>query len=273
MEDSVPGNTTRVSCLSCAAHCCSQNLINICGYDTWLIANGLDVEPTAFLAFAQMEADSPYHFRLDSSEQAYCLALNMREQANGIRRCIFLMELPNGQTRCGIYSLRPIACRAYPLALIEDLVAVKPWAMCREGYPAPSNPDISIWQQELERHDMEFSIYALAVKIWNQKAMEQPVIRELDFRPFPDFLMDLYSRLEPARRGVPEESWPAIWSRWRRFTAEGLNPLLLLPADDPAGDERWALWLQSIREAVADSAERIGTDELEFSKLCEETLV
>jgi Fe-S-cluster containining protein len=259
-------------CLNCLGHCCSQNLINVCGYDAWLIATGLTVEPTSFLAFAQMEADSPYHFRLDSSEEAYCLALNMREQPDGRRCCIFLMELPNGQTRCGIYGLRPIACRAYPLTLTEDEVTVKPWAMCPEEYLAPTHPDIASWHAELERHDMEFSIYALVVETWNGKVKDQPAIRELDFRPFLDFLMDIYWRLEPARRAVPEESWPPIWSRWRRFTAEGLNPLLAR-ADDSQADESWQGWLHDIRKAVADSAKGIGGNGVESSKRCEETLV
>jgi Fe-S-cluster containining protein len=261
-----------VSIQSRPGHCCSQNLINVCAYDVWLIATGLSLSPTSFLAFAQMEADSPHHFRLDGSDQAYCLALNMREQSDGSRRCIFLMELPNGQTRYGIYGLRPIACRAYPLALTEDGVAVKPWAMCRERYPSLSGSDVAIWQAEMERHDMEFSVYALAVETWNRKVMEQADTRELDFRPFLDFLMGVYGRLEPARRAVPEESWPAIWSRWRGFTVEGLNPLLL-PVDASVRYESWTGWLQSIREAVGESVQASASRAVDPGMLPEEISV
>jgi Fe-S-cluster containining protein len=231
----------------------------------------LQLKSTSFLAFAQMEADSPYHFRLDSSGQTYCLALTMRGQADGRRRCLFLMELPNGQTRCGIYGLRPIACRAYPLALTEDGVAVKPWAMCPETGHTLNQCGNAIWQAELERHDMEFSIYALVVGTWNRRVMVLPRFQEMNFRPFLDFVMDVYDQLEVARKEVPEESWPAIWSRWRGFTVEGLNPLLL-PADDPVRDESWHRWLHEIRKAVADSAEGIGGNGVGSSKRCEETL-
>jgi len=259
-------------CGNCPGHCCSENLINLCGYDAWLIATGLSVEPTSFLAFAQMGIDSPYHFRLDSSEEAYCLAMNMRQQPDGSRHCVFLMELPDGQTRCGIYDLRPIACRAYPLALTDEGVEVKPWAMCHHICIAPSGPDADLWQRELERHDMEFSIYALAVQTWNRNVMGQPRLRELNFRPFLGFLMDVYGRLEPARKAVPEESWPLIWSRWRRFTAEGLDPLLAR-ADDSQAEEGWQGWLHEIRKAVTDSAELFGANRVESSDICKETLV
>jgi Fe-S-cluster containining protein len=283
-------NPRQNPCLACPGHCCSQNLINLCGYDVWVIATGLSVEPTSFLAFAQLEVDSPYHFRLDGSEKAYCLALNMKEWnhphltspiegegfspevPDGSRRCIFLMELPSGQTRCGIYGLRPIACRAYPLVLTENGAEVKPWAMCPESGHTLNQRDGAFWQAELERHDMEFSIYALVVETWNGKGKDQPAIRELNFRPFLAFLMEAYGRLEPARRAVPEESWPRIWNRWRRFTAEGLNPLLAR-AGDPEADESWHRWLHEIRKAVADSAEGIGGSGVESSKRCEETLV
>lgn len=277
-------------CRACPGFCCSQNLINLCGYDVWAIATGLGIDPTSFLAFAQLEADSPYHFRLDSSELAFCLALNMKEwdqprlstplDGEGFsvetpeaqRRCIFLMVLPNGQTRCGIYGLRPIACRAYPLALTDKGVEVKPWAMCHDICIAPSGPDADLHQRELESHDMEFSIYALIVGIWNRKVAAQPGVRKLDFRPFLGFLMDVYGRLEPARKAVPEESWPLIWSRWRRFTAEDLNPLLAR-ADDSQANESWQGWLHDIRKALSDSAELVGANRLESSKRCEETLV
>ncbi len=48
---------TQGTCLDCPALCCSQNLINVCGYDAWLIATGLSVEPTSFLAFARGHKD------------------------------------------------------------------------------------------------------------------------------------------------------------------------------------------------------------------------
>ncbi len=265
-----PQNTRRRRpCLSCPALCCSRNLINVCGHDIWLIANALSIDPTAFLAFARMGAASPYHFRLDDSGTAYCVVLNMREHPDGSRRCVFLMDLPNGQTRCGVYGLRPVACRAYPLVLDEGRVEVKHWAMCHEEYEPPSGADVSLWQAELERHDMEFSIYALAVRTWNRRVTEQPGSRGLDFRPYLGFLMEAYARLEAARRTVPPKSWPRIWNRWRGFTAEGLNPALLQP-DDPADDHVWTSWLESIREAVAEAAEGICDGAAEPSRQYEE---
>jgi len=232
----------------------------------------LGIEPTSFLAFAQMETDSPYHFRLDISEEAYCLALNMREQPDGSRRCIFLMELPGGQTRCGIYSLRPIACRAYPLTLAEDGVVVKPWAMCPERFLVPSQPDIDSWQQELERHDMEFSIYALLVESWNRRAMTLPKSQELNFRPLVDFVMEFYQRLEPSREAVTVQEWPGIWKHWRRFTGAGVNPLSR-HVNDAEGSESWRWWVESIRRAVVQSVQALASHAVDPEMLPEEIVV
>lgn len=54
----------------------------------------------------------------------------MKELASGSYRCIFALDLPNNQVRCGIYPIRPIACQAYPLAFVGDEIAVKPWTSC-----------------------------------------------------------------------------------------------------------------------------------------------
>jgi Fe-S-cluster containining protein len=218
---------TQNPCLGCPGACCWQNLINLCGYDVWTIATNLHIRPTDFLAFAELSEESPYDFRLDSSEKAYCLALYMKKLPDGDRRCIFSLDLPNHQLRCGIYPFRPIACRAYPLAFLGEEVVVKPWAMCPEASWELSQLDIAYWQEELARHDMEFSIYALAVGSWNKEAMKQSKQEILDFRPFLNFLMDVYGRLDAIRGTVPAEAWPGIWKHWREFTAGGLNPLFL----------------------------------------------
>jgi len=244
-------------CLSCPGHCCSQNLINVCGYDIWKIAAGLKIEPTGFIAFADMGGESPYNFRLDSSERAYCAALYPKQGPEGEPRCIFLMELPNHQTRCGIYALRPIACRAYPLTLVGGEVAVKPWAFCPPQGQDLRRLDAACWREELSRHDMEFSIYAYIVGTWNNELIRQPSPGKMEFHSFLSFLMAVYSRLEVARGTMPEEAWPMIWNQWRWFTVKALNPLSLELSPNYS-TESWSCWLQSIQETVAESTREIG---------------
>ena len=49
MKETIPN-----PCTICPGFCCSQNVINICGYDAWVIARALDIRPTDFLAFADL---------------------------------------------------------------------------------------------------------------------------------------------------------------------------------------------------------------------------
>jgi Fe-S-cluster containining protein len=248
MEQSV-----NLSCSRCDAYCCSQNLINVCGYDIWKIATGLQVEPAAFIAFADIGGESPYNLRLSSSDKAYCAALYPKQGPDGTPRCIFLMRLPNNQTRCGIYHLRPIACRAYPKALVGERVLIKPWALCQEQDSDATLHDGEYWREELSRHDMEFSIYAYIVARWNNEVViGQAGDRKLEFRSFLSWLMSIYGRLEQARENIPEDNWPGIWKQWRRYTSNGINPLSL-EISRTVGPESWIRWLESIQEVVAES--------------------
>jgi Fe-S-cluster containining protein len=265
-------STKHNPCLGCAGYCCWQNIINLCGCDVWAIASKLNLRPTDFVAFAKLDDENPYNFRLDSSDRAYCLALRMRELSDGSRRCLFALDLPNNQVRCGIYPFRPIACRAYPLALVGEEVMVKPWALCPEDVWDASQLDLAYWREELGRHDMEFSIYACIVGSWNKIAMNQPRLENLNFVPFLDFLMNIYSCLETIRREVPAEAWSEIWKQWRCYTARGLNPLLV-KANGTAKMASWTWWLESIRKVIATASRDIQLRTIELEKTAEEIVL
>ena len=259
-------------CLQCPGHCCSQNIINLCGYDVWVIARELHLKPTDFVAFAELNDENPYNFKLDSSDRAYCLVLRMRELPDGSRRCLFTLDLPNNETRCGIYPLRPIACRAYPLAFVGEEVMVKPWALCPEGLWDIRQLDLARWREELGRHDMEFSIYACIVRSWNKMAMNQPMLEKLNFAPFLDFLINTYSGLEIVRREVPAEAWPEIWRQWQCYTARGLNPLFL-KSNGTVRMASSAWWLENITEVIALASQDIRLPTVELEKSPEEVVL
>lgn len=264
--------TKQSPCLSCAGYCCWQNLINLCGYDVWAIAANLHLKLTDFVAFAELNDENPYNFKLDSSEKAYCLALNMKELPDGSRRCLFALDLPNNQVRCGIYAFRPIACRAYPLAFVGEEVMVKPWALCPEEVWDIKQLDLAQWREELGRHDMEFSICACIVGSWNKMAMNQPKLEKLNFSPFLDFLMNIYRCLETVRREVPAEAWPEIWKQWRCYTARGLNPLFL-KSNGTVRMASWAWWLENIKKVIAVASQDIRLQTIELEKSPEEIVL
>jgi len=241
-------------CVACPGHCCSRNLINVCGYDAWVIARELGVSPTDFLAFAQVEKQkTPNSIRLPASEKSYCLVLNMSQQPDGSHRCMFALNLPHDQLRCGIYAFRPIICRAYPFTLEGGQVAVKPSAFCpEEGTWNLYDLDLPSLQQQLVRFEMEFCIYGLIVDGWNEHVAQQPAHEELDFRPFVNIVMDVYDQLEVVRAGVPSDAWPEIWNRCREFISDGINPLESeeMKSRQP---HAWERWLQDIHQVVEDA--------------------
>ena len=259
-------------CLGCPGYCCWQNIINLCGYDVLVIADNLHLKPTDFVVFAKLNDENPYNFKVDGSERAYCLALNMKEVPDGSRRCIFSLDLPNDQIRCGIYPFRPVACRAYPLAFAGQEVLVKPWALCPEGAWDTNQLDFPYWREELGRHDMEFAIYACIVGSWNKTAMNQTRLEKLDFVPFLDFLMNIYSRLDTVRREVPAEAWPEIWKEWRCYTVRELNPLLL-KSNGTAGMASWAWWLESVKKVIATVSQDVRLQPGELEKSLEEAVL
>jgi len=237
-------------CATCPGNCCSQNLVNVCGYDAWVIARVLHVKPTDFLAFADLQQEeNPYNFQLDGSGKSYHLALNMNEWPDGSRRCIFGLNLPHGQFRCGIYSLRPAGCRSYPFSLAGDRLTIKPWALCPEGEWALGRHDIRSLRSQLGQSDMEFCIYSLLVAGWNERVSQQAHQKNLDFHPFINFVMDFYNRLEPAREDIPVNAWPDIWKRWQESAVNGVNPLEpnTMIQNPPL---YWERWVNNIHRAV-----------------------
>ena len=244
-------------CLKCPGRCCTENLINLCGHDVWVIARELKMHPAEFVGLAQTEEKGPYNFRLDNSEKAYYLVLNMKELPDGRRRCMFGLDSPDGSVHCSIYPSRPIACRAYPLAVSEGEIVVKPWAFCPDGAWSTRHLDLSYWQKELQRHTMEFCIYAFLIAVWHADVRKQPEPRVPRFRAFFEYLTGAYQRLEPARAAVPETAWPRIWRRWHSFAARGVNPLFS-EAGSIAKTTMWHLWVRSIQKAGLEARRSPG---------------
>jgi Fe-S-cluster containining protein len=252
MTNIIDINVRKVPCVDCRLQCCSKHVINVCGYDIYRIACDLGIQPTDFLAFAELTEEKPYSFKLDCSGKSYWLALNMKELPDGNRRrCCFALNLPRGQIRCGIYLSRPIACRAYPFVLVDEQVEIKHGALCHEQTWDMRQLDMNFWRGELARHDMEFSIYAFVVANWNKAADNQARPVKLDFRPYLNYVMAFYSRLDMARGLVNKEDWPGIWQQWWHFTLKGFDPLSF--KDNRITDvPSWNNWLQSIKETAVE---------------------
>ncbi len=238
-------------CLNCSGHCCSENLINVCGYDAWLIVRDLNVHLTDFIGLAELDEKSPGKFIIDDSGHTYCMVLNMKELSDSSRRCIFALDLSNGVVRCGIYSIRPVGCRTYPMIFADEEVVIKPWAFCDKEVWDIKQIDKSYWEEELWRSDMEFSIYEFIVTVWNNTVMRNSGFKKIDFSVFFNFLFHIYFKLELEREKVPLEAWPEICRQWHQVKAQKHNPLFL-KTNEVEESTIWNSWLLSIQHAIIE---------------------
>ena len=103
-------------------------------------------------------------------------------------------------------------------------------------------------------------------------AINQSKLEKLNFSPFLDFLMNIYSGLEIVRGEVPAEAWPEIWRQWRCYTARGLNPLFL-KSNGTARMASWAWWLENIKKVIAVASQDIRLQTIELEKSPEEIVL
>ena len=119
-------------CASCGL-CCHTYIVPLSGADLHRIVRSLDLAP-GDVSIAWRETDPGQdRFRLEPDGQLYSLALEKRTWSRQQSPCVFLMRLPGGQDRCGIYGLRPAACRAYPMLNVRGAVALRDDPLCPPG--------------------------------------------------------------------------------------------------------------------------------------------
>jgi Fe-S-cluster containining protein len=119
-------------CATCGA-CCRSYLVPVCGYDVWLISRRLHLDPARFVVAWQEEEPSVDGFRTEPDGPLYSLVLDKRRWSRGGSACVFLLRLPGGHDRCGIYEHRPVSCRAYPMVLLRGAVALGDDPLCPPG--------------------------------------------------------------------------------------------------------------------------------------------
>ncbi|MBI1313493.1 YkgJ family cysteine cluster protein [bacterium] len=200
-------------CENCHAGCCRAFAVPLTGADILRIERGLNL---SFWDFACRWADpvgqiaqqyAPHFYFDDEPGTPFVIALMHRvsEVFPETTCCRFLTEgVPNetqplGQSHCGIYDIRPAACRVFPtkfnatgeLALIQDIPdrtregdnAI--YDLCsRQWEPSDLDPVQPLHDLIIARYEMQF-FHQLAEQ-WNQEPRPWEI--------FPDFLRLIYSQ-------------------------------------------------------------------------------
>jgi Fe-S-cluster containining protein len=226
-------------CEGCAGECCKHYVVGLSGHDVWTIATQLHLAPGQFVTIAQEHEATGIGFKLDATKMTFSLVLAKRPGSDGRQQCTFLLELPDGTGRCGIYPLRPSACRVYPAQLRDGDVVFRDGIVCPKGAWNVPSDDLPAWRTSLLRSQMEWAVYATVVHHWNEQAVLTPRAEMRTPDDYYVYLLDRYERVHALERELPSSEMHALVDGWGEH------------AGTPAGETRWERFLTSVEQTIA----------------------
>lgn len=149
-------------CATCEGRCCRRYLVPVTCSDVHAIARALGLAPERFAALVPDAGSEEAGIRLTADGPGFSIVLERRESA-----CVFLMELPDGGGRCGVYANRPLLCRTFPAALREGRVILLEDIPCAPGSWGTARMDDPSWRTALLRHEREQRLHRDVVAAWN----------------------------------------------------------------------------------------------------------
>jgi Fe-S-cluster containining protein len=223
-------------CATCGA-CCRGYLVPLCGQDVWRISRELQLAPERFVVAWREEDDGPDRFRLEADGPRYTLVLDRRGWSAQRSACLFLLTLPGGQDRCGIYAKRPAACGAYPMLLRRDAIALREDPLCPPGAWPADEPARPAWREALQRARMDFDVYHAVVERWNAGRRGGGAARHPS--EYYQHLLRVYGALAALEAEIGDDGLASLRAGWRA------------PPAAASGVGAWQRHLERVRAVVA----------------------
>jgi Fe-S-cluster containining protein len=157
--------------LSCSAkRCCSTRTVLPTGGDIRRIATALDVVPESFLRAVPADPSDEAGAVLAPSWEPFRLALARRPLKGRPATCSFLLTLGDDVARCGLGSVRPLPCQAFPAVGTSGVVQVasshgctcRPWGLG----DLDRHQSAALLRQEEEERRRD----SVAIRAWNARA-------------------------------------------------------------------------------------------------------
>lgn len=194
-------------CDLCDARCCSAYSVHVTGDDVWRIAGRLREPARAFLAYAPQAERTATGFLLAAGGPSHDLMLAPAKAAEERSPCVFLRSGDGGALRCGVYAIRPIACRRFPAARLDRAYGVRDGIVCGPGAWAGHDMARLSWRVALGREAREVEAYAAVVAVWNARVERLGPGGGRTVLDYLDWLEDAYgwlvrwrATLRPGRR-------------------------------------------------------------------------
>jgi hypothetical protein len=207
-------------CATCRGECCRRYLVHISGRDAVGIARGQALAFDAFIDLVSEEGPSSLGFALDDSGDTYGLCLRRRPDG----ACSFLVALPDGVERCGIYPDRPIACAIFPLGLVDAGVGIRTDVICEPDGQRVTTADLAAGGALLGRASFEWSVYAHVVGAWNVARARVP--SRLDESVYFEYVGSAYDAIDALLEArQPETAGTAVGHGLKQALDVVLRPI------------------------------------------------
>ncbi len=201
------------TCATCTGMCCYDVIVRVTGYDAWRIKQAQALQFEQFLTAGPDEPAGQGAFLLGSERRALYLGKNAANE----RACTFLMHLPDGFRRCGIYAERPTVCTVYPMTFTNGSVALRPDVRCKAANWNMATITYPYWRRNLLEHLFESHVYGIVAERWNETGGKNG-------GTLPGYFAHVercFDSIDALRSEIGKESFDDLILHWQQPAAEG----------------------------------------------------
>jgi Fe-S-cluster containining protein len=217
--------------------------VPLCGYDVWRISVTQRLPPEDFVVPIDQDEPRSDSFRLAAAGPPTALMLDKQGQLKVNHPCVFLVRLPGGHDRCGIYPDRPVVCQAYPMVLAPNGVALRDAPLCPPDSWSDDELGKRSWRLAVLRVTMQFDLYAEVVARWNLHVDAAGASRQFALADYLSYLVNVYDRLAALDRELGDEAIGRATLTWGYVPDPSRSTLRL--ADIP-----WSAYFSHVRDVV-----------------------
>jgi Fe-S-cluster containining protein len=200
--------------------------VPVFGEDVWRLCRVQRLSPEQFVLIYPEKDPRPEAFQLEHGGQRYSLALDKKGKYALKKPCIFLVELPGGHARCGVYDQRPVVCTTYPMSLWSGVVTQRRETLCPPDSWGLAELSRSHWQVSLRRLCLQLDVFSEVVTRWNARVAVHPR-HQFALPEFFSYLLNVYDRLDEVRQSLGQDAMAAVEATWPTFPRQRFDE----PAD------------------------------------------
>ena len=160
-------------CAACIGDCCRRYVVPLTVDDVLRLVAATALHPAEFVALRPTPTGFT-GFRIAPDGEVYLTLAKRPAQPWHHGACTFLLELPGGQARCGVYPARPGACRTFPTTPVHGTAAVKSGTLCGPDAWNAAVMDLPRFRRDLKAQANAWSATNRIAATWNRARAASP---------------------------------------------------------------------------------------------------